>query len=143
MENKSILERFESKFQKTNGCWIWTGAKEKKGYGLFRLGTNNKIASRVSFVLYKGEIPKGKLVCHTCDTPSCVNPDHLFLGTHKENLEDMTKKNRRFSILNKFDIPIIRDALAEGFSCKQIAGYFKVTDTAIRRIRNNQVWLSV
>lgn len=96
-----MLERFESKFDKGDGCWVWKAHKNKNGYGQFGVmleGRNgymvNRYAHRVSWMLYRGEIPEGLCVCHSCDNPSCVNPDHLFLGTRKDNTQDMINKGR-------------------------------------------------
>lgn len=91
------LERFLSKVNKTESCWIWTGFKDK-GYGRMGWktpkGYRSIPASRISYMLFRGEIPEGMFVCHKCDNPPCVNPDHLFLGSSKENTHDMVKKGR-------------------------------------------------
>lgn len=96
-----IKERFEKKYEPVTetGCWIWNASVDKDGYGYFHTktvtrGAKMQRAHRVSYQMYKGSIPKGKVVCHTCDTPSCVNPHHLFVGTHKENMQDMVNKKR-------------------------------------------------
>jgi hypothetical protein len=79
---------------KTESCWLWTGGKHINGYGGFR----NKYAHRVSFELFKTKIPKGLCVLHVCDVRHCVNPEHLWLGTKKDNTQDMIKKKRGFNI---------------------------------------------
>ena len=75
-------------------CWVWTGACNRVGYGHLFWGGEWWLAHRLSWFLTKGQIPKGMLVCHRCDNPCCVNPDHLFLGTQSDNLRDSVKKGR-------------------------------------------------
>jgi len=96
MENSILQKRFFSKFQKgsINECWNWMGCKNKKGYGYLGICGKNIRAHRFSYELHKGAIPKGLLVCHTCDNPSCVNPKHLWLGTNFDNMRDMVLKKR-------------------------------------------------
>lgn len=91
---KTPLERFNSFVDKqANGCWFWTGHRDSKGYGRFLIGTISK-AHRFAYEYFIGPIPAGLCVCHKCDTPSCVNPEHLFVGTVKENNNDMATKGR-------------------------------------------------
>lgn len=77
-----------------NGCWIWIGGKTSDGYGKFYLNGIKRRAHRVAWVIRNGQIPEGLNVLHNCDNPSCVNPDHLFLGTQIDNIIDMVSKGR-------------------------------------------------
>lgn len=89
-------ERLMRHIRRDNDCWIWTGAKTTSGYGQ-SMDDNQKtiMAHRLSYQLFKEPITDGLFVLHKCDVPLCVNPDHLFLGTQKDNMTDMTVKNRR------------------------------------------------
>lgn len=91
----TLLEKFNSKYSiDENGCWIWGGSLRGQGYAQIYDGKKNTIGSRVSYALFKGPIPNGMHVLHKCDVRKCVNPEHLFLGTHQDNMIDKTKKGR-------------------------------------------------
>lgn len=99
----SLKERFEAKvYYSIDGCHYWLASVNKKGYGYIRIANVPRdkawmdSAHRVAYELYKGEIPEGKWVLHTCDNPGCVNPDHLFLGNNDDNVADKVSKNRQY-----------------------------------------------
>jgi len=94
LKTGNTLERFWAKVNRTDSCWLWTGSKTIGGYGQFPYKRIPLLAHRVSYLISCGDIPDGLIVCHHCDNPSCVRPDHLFVGTHKDNFEDMVKKGR-------------------------------------------------
>jgi len=88
------LTVFMSRINKTDGCWYWTGRERTKGYGGFTISNKECLAHRVSYEHFVGPIATGLFVCHRCDTPGCVNPAHLFLGTNSDNINDMYAKGR-------------------------------------------------
>ena len=139
-----LRERFESKIQKSDGCWLWL-ASTINGYGQFGKGLR---AHRVSYSLYRGEIPDGMCVLHKCDVPLCVNPDHLFLGTRIENNEDKVRKGRGrcgksagekngWSLLTNQQASFIR---ADKRPAKIIAPEYGVHFSTVYRIRQGKAY---
>lgn len=97
MQTRPMEDRFWPKVDRSGDCWLWLGSRNQAGYG--RIGRPGRglpaeYAHRYSWQLANGPIPAGMEICHTCDTPPCVRPDHLFLGTHRDNARDMTAKGR-------------------------------------------------
>lgn len=90
------MERFYSKIEKTDTCWLWKAGQRGNGYGAIKVNGKTVLAHRFSYELHKGEIPNGLYVCHSCDVRSCVNPDHLWLGTQKDNMMDARVKGRLY-----------------------------------------------
>ena len=128
-----------------NGCWIFLGCLNSDGYGNIRVGDHTYGAHRVSYEAFKGPIPKGVSVLHTCDTPACVNPEHLFLGTQQDNVTDMITKGRqnfRSNVkLTEDNVQEIRRLLKEGkYSMKAIGRMFGVDSPAIWFIKHKQTW---
>lgn len=147
---KTILERFEAKIDKTSnttGCWLW--AASKKGfYGQFSYKSKNLYAHRVSYEIYKGPIPEGLCVCHSCDNSQCCNPDHLWLGTAKDNAVDRDAKgrfdsgfmcgkhyNQRLSIE---EVLCIRRHIAQGLNYQMIMKMFGICSMTYYLIKNNR-----
>jgi len=94
-----LATRFWEKIEKTTACWRWLATKNNKGYGMLYAGKTNgskDLAHRVSWVLHNGPIPEGTNVLHRCDNPECTNPEHLFIGTHGDNMRDKCAKGRAY-----------------------------------------------
>ena len=134
-------------------CWEWTGAKGSCGYGQLKVSGRMQTASRLAWELEHGPIPEGICVCHICDNPACVNPAHLFLGTHRDNVYDMIEKGRGNvllhpvgihhpnSKLSEDDVREIRRLYATGkFLQKQLGKRFGVARTQIGNIVRRECW---
>lgn len=143
------IAEFEKRVFKTNRCWYWTGALNGRGYGNLRVSGKCRYAHRVSKELYHGPVPPELDVLHSCDTPHCVNPEHLTIGTHAENMADMVRKGRvvthhgsehKNAKLTEEQVRSIRiDARAQ----VAIAQDFGVSFGLISNIKARRVWRHV
>lgn len=137
------------------GCWNWTGSFRKDGYGKLLVGSKldgsrrTVTASRASYETFVGKIPPGMVVCHKCDNPRCVNPDHLFVGTWKDNFDDMVRKGRRkqargsriaSSKLTEADVRRIRQS---GKTPQELADRYGVNVATVRKILSGASWKHV
>lgn len=141
----NVLERFWSKVDRTKDCWNWTAALDGRGYGKFYLDGFYMIASRVSWELANGLIPKGANVCHKCDNPRCVNPEHLFIGSNKDNMQDMKTKGRhKFRVgsanpnakLTKQEVWAIKEARHKGVSAKELSQLYGISKGTVYNLCN-------
>ena len=133
--------------------WLWRGSKNNKGYGQFHLGGGSRhvLAHRFAYELTHGSVPPGLIVMHDCDTPACVNPEHLLAGTNAQNQRDMALKGRagnrgERSPGAKLSEPIvqtIRVRAADGETCASLAKEFRVSHTLIRGVINRSRWRHV
>ncbi len=139
-----LEQRFLKYVEKSSGCWIWIGYRHDKGYGLLSCKINGKKrpvrAHRIAYELYKGPIPAGMKVLHSCDNPPCVKPDHLFLGSNRDNSEDMSKKGRTARKLRPVDVLEILEELGRNASAYLLAARFKVSPQTIYAISRRETW---
>jgi hypothetical protein len=134
-----------------SGCWEWIGSR-RAGYGRVRYRGRHWNAHRASYDNFKGPIPEGMFVCHACDNPACVNPDHLWLGTHKQNMADMARKGRaatdikcklgernpaaKLTKAQVAEIRLLRGTLKQ----REIAALFGVSKSQIGLIHRGKNW---
>jgi hypothetical protein len=142
----TIRQAFDARYIPVpfSGCWLWTGDLGRNGYARF----NNHLANRIAWSLFRGAIPKGMCVCHRCDVRQCVNPEHLFLGTHAENMRDMGDKGRARTPqvrgernprakLTEADVIAIRSST---LLQRELARIYGLTPTYVSEIRTRAVW---
>ena len=140
----------------SEGCWEWTGSKNKQRYGNFGVWENGKprtaLSHRVGWQLANGEIPAGLCVLHRCDNPGCVNPSHLFLGTIADNMADMAAKGRHRGMRGqrhrynrrgvKISREIAEDIRAATGTQRQIAERFAIHQSMVSRIKTGECWVT-
>lgn len=149
-----ILDRFHSGYEKCpeSGCWNSKKAKNKGGYTKFVAFGRTLLFHRVSYELYHGPIPNTMMVCHKCDNPTCVNPDHLFLGTAQDNMDDKIAKGRHKgaprgerhpgSKLTSWQVSELRLRIDQGENQYSLAKEFGVSQSIISNIKTGKRWSS-
>lgn len=152
--DSSYLERFNNRYKVDDvvherlktPCWTWTAGKISAGYGSFSVDGKETRAHRYSYELYVGKIPKGLLVRHRCDNPACVNPEHLLLGTDKDNAKDRCRRGRGNegekqgnSVLKTFQVIEIFKS-KESKSSNYLAQKYKISPTTIFDIWSGRTW---
>jgi len=150
-----MLERFMARVEPdlNSGCWLWSGAEWPNGYGLIQADGKRWRAHRFSWSLFRGPIPDGRYVCHRCDTRRCVNPQHLWIGSHAENMADMAAKGRARSWfssqtfaspgkLSSDDVADIR-RLKGVLKRREIAARFQICLRHVTDIQRGRYWRGV
>lgn len=149
-----IRERFESKVERTPTCWLWRGALNNMGYGVLKRRAGSSLAHRIAFELFKGPIQHGLIVRHSCDTPRCVNPHHLCVGTKRDNTNDMVFRGRaRFGVvrgeghpgakLTTRGVALMKLLLECGVASVRLATLFGVSDTKVAHVKLGRAWSHV
>lgn len=169
----SVKCRLISNIKINDKCWEWQGNLGKNGYGKIRNNLEHWSTHRLSYFIFKGEIPDDILVCHTCDNKKCINPDHLYLGTHKDNAQDALKKGLLKSTsgskwsestrekmksrpgpdkkgdkhhlrkLTSKNIYEIRTMLDEGIKQAEIAKIYDVNPSCISNVKRKKSWCHI
>lgn len=131
-----------------SGCWLWVGGVNACGYGTIGVNYSSHLAHRISFRVYKGKFPKQKRILHSCDTPCCINPDHLFVGTQGDNVRDMERKGRAYhpsgedhgrALLTAVQVREIRAAK----NSRGLAKKYGVERHVIQYARRSDTWKNV
>lgn len=131
------------------GCVLWTGRRNTDGYGQLTVKGNTQAVHRFAWEAVNGPVPSGMCVCHRCDTPACVNPDHLFLGTHAENMADRNAKGRQVAHKG-ISHPQAKLTVADVIAIRAAAGRYRdigirygITATSVMRIKKRENWAHI
>lgn len=137
----SLGPRFWAKVEKTESCWLWRGAATTRGYGTFRVGRSMKAVHRLAWEDANGAVPSNLHVLHACDVRNCVNPSHLFLGTHEDNMADRSAKGRQHRKLTPAQVVEIRARYIRGGAThRSLAEVFGVSHRAIGDAVRGRSW---
>ena len=145
--------RFWSRVDKSGpgGCWLWTAGRSSAGYGKFALSKGDILLThRHSYKLHYGSLPAEMHVCHKCDVRLCVNPDHLFLGTHMDNMRDMKAKKRGavgerhgMARLTEGQVLEIRSRIEQGATQTALSAEFGISPATVGMISRRQIWAHI
>jgi len=148
----TIETRLLSWTDKTDSCWLWRGYRDRNGYGQLTINKQTRKSHRVSWEIFRGPIPADKCVLHKCDVGSCINPDHLYLGTKADNTRDALERNRlrppvgernwRCKLTEK-RVTEIRKLRASGMMLKHLEKKFGISNGQISQIANHKAWKHV
>ena len=147
--SEETVQRFQQKVNKTPGCWLWVGAQNNLGYGQLRVQHKALYAHRMAYEIYKARLQPGEVVRHSCDNPSCVNPEHLLAGTKADNSQDALNRERfgaqrtpGNAKLTWESVREIRKLLATTSHTKQaIAKMFNIGAKTVYHIQVNNQWI--
>jgi hypothetical protein len=150
-DTRDLKTRFFENVKKTKGCWLWSGNLNTDGYGVLTVKNKKpkqQKAHRLSYEIHKGKIPKGLIICHKCNNPSCVNPKHLYAGTHKQNSRDMVvsghsqrgEKHPQSVLTKEKVIEIRRKYFSEKLSYQKLSKLFSVSPATIGLIIRRNTW---
>ena len=162
MELNNVKSRLLSKIviDLATGCWNWVGGKGNNGYGRIRINDKFYLPHRASYVIFVGDIPEGMCVCHKCDNPSCINPEHLFVGTRNDNMQDALRKGRlkipksistQFEIghkpknrsLSNNQVLEIKRMLKDGFTIHDISSTLNIGRHTINNIKRGHSYFNI
>jgi len=144
------MKRFFEKLTPGPGCWEWQAGYRSSGYGGFHTGGKERLAHRVMWEMAFGDIPEGMVIMHSCDNRRCVNPEHLSLGSHAENMKDMVDKGRSAkgekswtAKLTEADVCVIRRRKSLGESVFELAKEYGVHRSTVYRLCSGDTWSHV
>lgn len=138
------LREFEACFPKGSGCWIWEKSVRSSGYGAFRYQNKNWNAHRLAWFFYRGSDPGEKQVLHHCDVRACVNPEHLYLGDHADNMRDMAVRQRAAKGSgngnSKLSLEAVKKIIKDARGLTEIALEYGITKEQVWNIRTGRQW---
>ncbi len=148
MNNLKYIYKLKKRSKKSKDCILWTGNLTDRGYGQMQFHGKRTYVHRISYAINIGPIPEGMFICHTCDVRNCINPEHLFLGTAKENIQDMVRKGRNKTKLSKEQVLEIREKYKpckskwdkNCYSMSKLAKEYRVGIISILKILQRKTW---